>query len=505
MAENFKPNTARTYERAWVHFTTWCEVNHLDHLSDVPGTIVAYLEYLVKEEHRPISTVRTYAAAIAALRRNEGISSVSDHPDVKAALRRLAKEHAPSKKHSAGLTGEDLDAITRMVEAYGESSSREARRARVDLALILVMRNGLLRVSDAAALRWGDVAVLADGGALIRLSRSKTGREGNGALVYVGQQAVRALSATQPHKGIKAPEEKVFGLSAGQINRRVKAAAAAAGLDKEYSGDSMRLGMVQDINARLHGLNIRDRLLSTFFFSGHWNETGTPRTWRALPDDMSDEDFELLSEYLAAHNEIDPDNDRADLDSWALGPFVDENGWLNPQPPILDGDLRYRSVLARAKMWKERYDAGRQAGYDDGYHKGLDDGHRQGYANGRYLGENDGYSKGLEAGRNAVYYENYRQVYDQGLQAGRRAGYQKGYTQARKEGLDEGRYEILSEAFEDGHCQGLELGLKKGLETGFEKALLNDSLQQAVPTELNEDFEDLMESYRLTNRDISDS
>ena len=38
-----------------------------------------------------------------------------------------------------------------------------AKRALVDLALLLVMRDGLLRRSGAAALRWGDLEFHADG------------------------------------------------------------------------------------------------------------------------------------------------------------------------------------------------------------------------------------------------------------------------------------------------------------------------------------------------------
>ena len=38
---------------------------------------------------------------------------------------------------------------------------------------------------------------------------------------------------------------KVFGLSARQIGRRLKAAAKMAGLGEAYSGHSMRVGMAQ--------------------------------------------------------------------------------------------------------------------------------------------------------------------------------------------------------------------------------------------------------------------
>ena len=45
------------------------------------------------------------------------------------------------------------------------------------------------------------------------------------------------------------PNTKVFGLSASQISRRIKAATKMAGLGEGFSAHSPRVGMAQDLSA----------------------------------------------------------------------------------------------------------------------------------------------------------------------------------------------------------------------------------------------------------------
>ena len=455
MTETGNANTDRTYKRVQAHFKAWCEDSLVVYLPADPSTVASYLEYLVKEGHRPMSTARTYSAAIAALHRDAGHASPSDHPEVKAALRTLASHHTNPSRRTEGLTAEGLNAISRMVAAYGESESKGAKRARVDLALILVMRNGLLRASEAAAIRWGDVALLEDGGALIHTVLPQTAREGRALPTYIGREAVRALLATQPDGAVLAPEQKVFGMSDRQINRRIKAAAASAGLYKEYSGNSMRVGMIQDLNAALQGPNAEGRLLSTLVYSGHWSSPtmparygpSAPPSWVALPDELSEDESALLLEYLAAHGDICSDDDEEGFAAWASGSFVIENDRLDPGLPNMEGDLRYRSVLTRAKMWKERHSAGRQAGYGDGYMNGCDYGHqagrRAGYAEGRQEGYAKGHREGYDEGRRDGYAQGLREreesISDVGYDEGHRDGYDEGYKNGHRAGVDESR------------------------------------------------------------------
>ena len=115
-----------------------------------------------------------------------------------------------------------------------------------------MLRDGLLRRSEASALRWGDVELQADGSARIHVRRSKTDPEAEGSVLYIGEEAALALQWILPEDvAVADPAAPVFGLSASQIGRRVKAAAKAASLVgwESFSGHSGRVGMAQDLAA----------------------------------------------------------------------------------------------------------------------------------------------------------------------------------------------------------------------------------------------------------------
>ena len=128
-----------------------------------------------------------------------------------------------------------------------ESSERAFWRARVDVALLATLRDGLFRRSEAAALTWGDVEFRDNGSALLQLRRSKTDQEAEGVTLYIGTEASQALRAIRPAQELLDPAIPVFGMSTRHIGNRVRAAAKAAGLGEGYTGHSGRVGMVQDL------------------------------------------------------------------------------------------------------------------------------------------------------------------------------------------------------------------------------------------------------------------
>ena len=102
------------------------------------------------------------------------------------------------------------------------------------------MADGGLRRSEAAALRWEEVEYAGDGSGRLTIKRSKTDVEGEGAVVAITRRAMQDLDAIRQGADANA---LVFGLSASQIHRRLKAAAQAAGLGDGFSGHSGRVGM----------------------------------------------------------------------------------------------------------------------------------------------------------------------------------------------------------------------------------------------------------------------
>ena len=120
----------------------------------------------------------------------------------------------------------------------------------MDIALLSVLRDGLLRRSAAAELQWGDVELQEDSSARLHIRRSKTDPEAEGAVLYIGEAAALALQVILPEDAsVVDPAAAVFGLSASQIGRRVSAAAKAAGLGDGFTGHSGRVGMAQDLAA----------------------------------------------------------------------------------------------------------------------------------------------------------------------------------------------------------------------------------------------------------------
>ena len=127
----------------------------------------------------------------------------------------------------------------------GDGGGAAARRGAMDVAVITVMRDGLLRVSEAAALTWGGIQPQPDGSGLMRIRRSKTDALGEGVLLYLGEEAMQTLGAIRPESA--APDGPVFGLKPAGIAARIRAAAVAAGLGDGFTGHAARVGMAVDL------------------------------------------------------------------------------------------------------------------------------------------------------------------------------------------------------------------------------------------------------------------
>ena len=257
-ALSWAPNTRKAFVAGWNDFTSWCIENRCPGLPSEPADIGRYLEYLMETEGKSLATARLRLAAIAAAHRLLGHTDPASLPLVKATLKRLARDHSIARRQAKGLTAEALAAIraTARIQRLDQGKRRDketkaeaARRALVDLALLQVMRDVLLRRSEASALRWGDVELHKDGSGRIHVTRSKTDQTAEGAVRYLGPAAVEALLAIRPNEAVIDPGTKVFGISAGQISRRIKAATKMAGLGDGYSGHSPRVGMAQDLSA----------------------------------------------------------------------------------------------------------------------------------------------------------------------------------------------------------------------------------------------------------------
>ena len=170
---------------------------------------------------------------------------------MRESLKGWARRLAKPQRQAGALTSDVLGMIRltagkpRPLGRGTETLQQATARARFDVALVAVLSDAELRRSEAAALTWGDVERWADGSGRITVIRSKTDVAAQGAVVAITPTAMKALDAIRP-VGV-ARDEKVFGLSASQIGRRVKAVAQAAGLPdwETFSDHSGRVGMAR--------------------------------------------------------------------------------------------------------------------------------------------------------------------------------------------------------------------------------------------------------------------
>ena len=265
-------NTMKNYRAQWRNFMLWALGNGIPALPADPPHVAAYLaERIEGRGHKP-ATLRTAAAAIAFAHRAAGHRDPCADPAVKRTLRGAMRKVGRLQKQAEALTAEVFAAIRatasnpRRGRGGVESPVAARSRGNLDIAVISLMRDAMLRVSEAAALTWGDIAAESDGTGRLLIRRSKTDVEGEGAVTFVSAPTMKALGLIREG----APDtDSVFGLRPNQIAARIKRAAQAAGLGDRFSGHSPRVGMARDL-ARA-GVE-----LPSLMHAGRWRTPGMP-------------------------------------------------------------------------------------------------------------------------------------------------------------------------------------------------------------------------------------
>lgn len=153
----------------------------------------------------------------------------------------------------AWLVGRELDDAT--VAANGGGSVAGLR----DAAVVALMSDAMLRVSECAALDVQDLATEADGSGRLAIRHSKTDQEGEGAVQFVGEPTVRRVRAWLEAAGIEAGAMFLAVRRGGHVqDARITARAlrtivakraADAGVEGRVSGHSLRVGSAQSLAA----------------------------------------------------------------------------------------------------------------------------------------------------------------------------------------------------------------------------------------------------------------
>lgn len=265
-------NTKANYRGQWRRFAEWARDRGVSALPAEPAHVAAYLaERIEREGHRP-ATLRTAASAIAFIHKAAELADPCAALAVRRALGGATRKVGRKQKQATALTAEALALIRATADKPrqrrgGRPESWETARQRgsVDVAMISLMRDAMLRVSEAAALTWADIGAEPDGTGRLSIRRSKTDPEGEGAVVFISAPTMARLASIRA--GLAGGS--VFGLHRNQLAKRIKQAARSAGLGEGFSGHSPRVGMARDL-ARA-GIE-----LPSLMTAGRWRSPNMP-------------------------------------------------------------------------------------------------------------------------------------------------------------------------------------------------------------------------------------
>ena len=271
-----RPATRRAYASAWRGFRKWAKQEGLTSLPADPIAVAAYLVHRVMRG-LSISSLEMDRKAIGYYHRVAGHPSPTSSEGVKSTLAGLRNQAIDrglnNPRQARGLTAEALERVkeTACLPRSGPSGRTESvgfatRRGRVDIAIVSVMRDALLRRGEAAELRWRDIEFWHDGSARVTIRQSKTSP--GSAVQFIGVDAATALRYIRPADS--DPDGRVFGIVRGRtISNRITAMARAAGLGEGFTGHSPRVGMAQDLTARGMGL-------AAIMVAGRWKSERMP-------------------------------------------------------------------------------------------------------------------------------------------------------------------------------------------------------------------------------------
>ena len=242
------PATTRAYQSALRALDEWLAGKPL-----TDGTLAGYLRYRHGTDGVSYATLEVIRAAVRFNAKLAGVRS-PDGPDTALVLG-SARGTATSRGRGqvAGVRWEQVDAAAAAAVANKSSNSAASIR---DAALLAVMSDAMLRVSEASALDWQDVVRETDGSGRLTVRQSKTGQKGESATLFLGPATMRRLDAWQEVVGAKTGPlfqrlDKAGNprgsLSVRSIRTIVARRIADAGIEGRVSGHSLRVGSAQSL------------------------------------------------------------------------------------------------------------------------------------------------------------------------------------------------------------------------------------------------------------------
>ena len=269
--KSFAENTIRNRKQALKQFQEWLQGREIR-----DGLLAAYITHLHNEGKAP-GTISIAVSAVKWLLKHRNGGQLVELPITSATLsgiRREGRDRGRGQRN--GLTWKEVERICAVQEADG--TLRGLRNS----AILRVMSDGLLRISEVTELRISD---LEDN--TLRLRFSKTDQEGTGEHLYLCEDTRKIVTEwlerselTEGYlfrrmtaRGDNLYRDKNTGepcaLTHDGVRRIIKSCAARVGLSDKISGHSARIGSA--VSLAQAGASLVDIQVA-----GRWKDPGMP-------------------------------------------------------------------------------------------------------------------------------------------------------------------------------------------------------------------------------------
>ena len=261
IASSVSENTERNYRYWSKAIETWLGGRSLD-----DGLLAEYITGLHAQGKSP-ATISQAVAAVRWQARNNGVEIVGEVTTrTLAGIRREGKDRGRGQVD--GLTWSDVERVCAFAEMDGSVAGLR------DSALIRLMSDCLLRVSEAVAVNVEDVK---DKTLIVR--SSKTDQEGVGETLYVTSDTRRIINRYRAKAGIeggalfrrvvRGDHVQVGRLTARSARRQITYWAELAGVEGFISGHSLRVGSA--VSLAQAGASVVDMQVA-----GRWKSSQMP-------------------------------------------------------------------------------------------------------------------------------------------------------------------------------------------------------------------------------------
>ena len=202
--QSLAPYTRANYRAQWKQWVAFATENGYPVFPSDPVHVADWITQRAADGRKP-GTIRMGLAAVSAAHRQGNLPNPAEDAGVRATMRGISRVAGRAQKQAAELTAASLAAIRAMacVPRTGRGGSLESAataeaRGLMDIALVSLMRDGMLRRSETANLTWGDLVDQEDGTGRLTVARSKTDQEGEGVVLLVSAATMEALRAIRP-------------------------------------------------------------------------------------------------------------------------------------------------------------------------------------------------------------------------------------------------------------------------------------------------------------------